>query len=124
MSTPKTLKIVITEAVNIGGERHTPGEEEPNVIELELHEARRIVNSRKAEFYQDDEPETGKNIVEAPTDPAERKAAIMEAIEKLDPEEDFTKGGKPRVKPVVEYLGFDVTGKEVTEAWDSMEETE
>lgn len=52
--------------------------------------------------------------VEAPTDPAERLAAIKGAIAQLDPDnpEHFTKGGKPQVEAIEAVLGYGVSAAE------------
>lgn len=123
MSNKKTVKIVITEAVNIGGERQAPGtQDEPNIVELDLHEGRRIVNSRKAVFYVEDAVPADTNSATKPDDPDQLKTEIMAAIEQLDEGTDFTKGGTPKVKAVEKLLGYDVTAGDVTAAWDAMEE--
>jgi hypothetical protein len=54
-----------------------------------------------------------------PTDPAERLAAIMEAIGKLDINNAtlWTGSGMPKVPAIAEVTGWDVSGQERDAAW-------
>lgn len=54
-------------------------------------------------------------VSKAPTDQAERDAAIVEAIHALtlkNQREDFTAGGTPHLKPLSDFVGWTVSAKE------------
>lgn len=57
-----------------------------------------------------------------PTDPAERQAAIVAAIDKMDPanEDVWLRDGSPDVSAIVEVLGWTVTAAERNAAWDTI----
>lgn len=68
-----------------------------------------------AEPTEDSPEETGAAVSKAPTDPAEREQAIIEAIEALtlkNDRDDFNAGGKPNLKPLADFLGWSVNAKE------------
>lgn len=58
-----------------------------------------------------------------PTDPAERQAAIVAAIYKLDPNNAdlWLRDGRPDASAIVEILGWNITATERNEAWTSMQ---
>lgn len=51
-----------------------------------------------------------------------RVANIVDAIDKLDPETDFTGSGLPEVKALEGVLGYDITAKERDDAWTLYQE--
>ena len=50
-------------------------------------------------------------------------AAILEAAEALDPEEDFGADGKPNAKALASVLGYKISAEERDAAWDSRADT-
>ena len=105
MSEKKTTSVKITEATKLGGERVAPGEV---INDMPIHEARRLVHSRKAEFFKIDEADS-------------LQAKIMAAIENL-PEDGFGQDGKPKVKAIENLLGQDISAADRDAAWDAMED--
>ena len=57
-----------------------------------------------------------------PTDPAERQAAIIEAIKQLDPNDAdlWLKDGKPDTNAIAEVTGWAVTAGERNTAWTTI----
>jgi hypothetical protein len=48
--------------------------------------------------------------------------AIMDAIDELDRDKDFTQAGAPKVASVESQLGYNVSAAEVGTAWDKYQE--
>lgn len=73
------------------------------------------VRALGAEATEDLPEDTGVAVSKAPTDPAERERAIVDAIEALtlkNDRDDFNAGGKPNLKPLSDFLGWSVSAKE------------
>lgn len=124
------------------GEFYRPDDEELNTIELTDKEAKPLLAIGAISEINDEQvtaPEGGKGTAgakagagttdgagtkEAPTDPAERIAAIKEAIGKLEPgnEAHWLKDGKtPEVKALEELLGFGIKAGERDQAFAELQ---
>jgi hypothetical protein len=92
---------------------------EPTFVPEPLH---REVLAMGAEPESElDLPETGNP--NEPKDAGERYKAIVAAFEALtlrNNRDDFDAGGKPKLQPLREQLGFGVDAKERDKAWERM----
>lgn len=96
-----------------GGQLRVPGD----VVEMKEDEAARYVAAgRLVPIVADPAaaPKSEKLPAVAPTDPAERRAAIKGAAEALDPAvaDNFMKDGRPKTEALTEALGWPVTAAE------------
>lgn len=98
------------------------GEDFPVGSEIEIDErtAAQLVAAKAID------PASGREVApdgpSAPTDPAERQAAIVEAIGKLDQHnpEHWLQDGKPDAAALAEILGWPVKAAERNAAWATM----
>ena len=60
-----------------------------------------------------------EELGEEETDP-NKMTALIAAIDTLNPEEDFTKGGLPKTEVLETLIGLPVSGKERNEAWEEV----
>lgn len=70
--------------------------------------------------YELEEPEVDANVVLAPVEPTERKAALFVVFEKVAlraHRNDFTAGGTPHLKVLVKELGWPLETAERDAAW-------
>jgi hypothetical protein len=81
------------------------------VVEGEEGEAKKAAPTKS--------PQTNNEpMITKPENIDELMSAIVKAIGELNKETDFTQAGTPRVNSVVEKLGYDVSGDEVSTAYE------
>lgn len=103
------MKTYITiEPIRHDGKDIPPG----STIELDDKQAEALIACKAIEA-------DGKAAVVAPTDPAERQAAIVAAIATLDADNGdlWLKDGKPNADAINAVLGYTVTAAERNAAW-------
>ena len=99
----------VIDPIKVGGKKNMPGETvELEVVEAELLRADGVIGD-----------EVKSNVPQEPVDAAERIAAVVDAISRLDAEIDanWTKDGRPQIPALNLITGWLVTGKDRDAAW-------
>ncbi len=94
----------------------------PTVAIRETNGSRAVINEsdydpEKHELWSEEQPPPPQS--KGPEDPDERIAAIVEAIDKIDRDDEqlWTGDGRPTVNAVEQVLEYDITADERNEAW-------
>lgn len=81
-----------------------------------------VDEAAKGEYTKEQDEKLKVRSGEGPSDPAQRSKAINEAVAllaKANSSDDFTAGGLPKVKSVIQTVGFRVDITEVRTAWEA-----
>lgn len=128
--------------LRFNGDVYHPDDEEKNTVEMTDKEAKTLLAMEAISEVTGEKvaaPEGGNGTAgategagttdgagatDAPTDPADRMAAIKDAISKLEPgnKEHWLKDGKtPEVKALEELLGWDIKAEERNQAMQELQ---
>ena len=113
----KTYKVETP--LRFNGSVYHPDKEDLNTIELTVKEAKPLLAIGAVSEISAEGDDKTTSAKEAPTAPAERIAAIKDAIGKLEPgnESHWLNDGKtPEVKALVDLLGWSIKAEERNQA--------
>lgn len=113
------MQITALITLNVDGDTIMPGE----IVSLDKKEAERLiargfaVTDRLSEEVNSESDAT--TVVDTNTGPSLED--IIEAIEMLDPETDFTKDGSPKVDVIESLLEEDISADIRDKAWEQLQ---
>jgi len=113
------IKALIT--LHVDGEAAKPG----TVIDLDDNEAKALIKRGFAtvtdRLSEKDNSENDATPVVEPTNKGPSLEDVIEVIEMLDPETDFTKDGSPKVEIIESLLEENISGDMRDKAWEQLQ---